>query len=374
MRGLRVAALLLGAGLALSAASAAHAQLGANDNATPINIQADNGIEWQQNQQLYIARGNAVATRGPASIKADTLIAHYRKASGPATTAANTEGNSEIYRIEADGNVVIIRDGRTVVGDHADYDMDQGIGIVTGKALKMTTATDVVTAKDSFEWYDQKQISVARGNAVAVRQGGRTIKGDVLTAYMVKTPPQQQAAAAPGQPAKPATPPAKPAAPSAKTVAATPAPNGAQPAASTGDESKINRIDAQGHVVVVNGPDIGRGDYGVYNAVTDICTLLGNVTIARGTDVATGQYAVMDMKTNISRIMPASTLPGGTRQRVQGLFVKQDLTGGTPASAPGTAPSAANGSSASGTAPNGATASSAAPKGITASGAAPKGQ
>jgi lipopolysaccharide export system protein LptA len=319
MRGLRLAALLLGAGLALLPAGLARAQLGPTDNGVPINIQADNGIEWQQNQQLYIARGNAVGTRGPATIKADTLIAHYRKASGP--TAANTENNSEIYRMEADGNVVITRDSRTVVGDHADYDMDQGIGIVTGKALKMTTATDVITAKDALEWYDQKQIAIARGDAVAVRQGGRTIKADVLTAYMVKVPPQQQQAGTPGQPAKPAPPPAK-------TAAATPgAAPGAPPASSDGDESKINRIDAQGHVVVVNGPDIGRGDYGVYNAVTDICTLLGNVTVTRGTDVVTGQYAVMDMKTNISRIMPASTLPGSTRQRVQGLFVKQDVTG-----------------------------------------------
>jgi lipopolysaccharide export system protein LptA len=367
MLGLRAAALLLGAGLALAVAGAAHAQLGPNDNGTPINIQADNGIEWQQNQQLYIARGNALATRGPASIKADTLIAHYRKASGQAAAAANTEGNSEIYRIEADGNVVITRDGRIVVGDHADYDMDQGIGIVTGKALKMTTATDVITAKDSLEWYDQKQISVARGNAVAVRQGGRTIKGDVLTAYMVKSPAQQQAEATPGQPAKSSAPPVK-------TAAGTPAPSGAPPAAATGDDSKINRIDAQGHVVVINGPDIGRGDYGVYNAVTDICTLLGNVTITRGTDVVTGQYAVMDMKTNISRIMPASTLPGGTRQRVQGLFVKQDLTGAMPAGAPGTAPNAANGGGAASTTPKGGSASSTAPKSITASSAAPKGQ
>ncbi len=317
MRVFRFAALLLVAGLVLLPAGLARAQLGATDNGTPINIQADNGIEWQQDQQLYIARGNAVATRGPATIKADTLIAHYRKASG--ANAANSENNSEIYRIEADGNVVITRDNRTVIGDHADYDMDQGIGIVTGKALKMTTATDVITAKDALEWYDEKQIAVARGDAIAVRQGGRTIKADVLTAYMVKVPAQQQAAA-PGQPAKPAPP--------AKTAAATPAAApGSPPASPEGDESKINRIDAQGHVVVVNGPDIGRGDYGVYNAVTDICTLLGNVTVTRGTDVVTGQYAVMDMKTNISRIMPASTLPGSTRQRVQGLFVKQDVTG-----------------------------------------------
>jgi lipopolysaccharide export system protein LptA len=316
MPAFRISSLLLMAGLALLPTVAARAQLGAGDSGVPINIQADNGIEWQQNTQLYIARGNAVATRSPATIKADTLIAHYRQAKGAA--AANTENNSEIYRIEADGNVVITRDSRTVVGDHADYDMDQGIGIVHGKALKMTTAADVVTARDALEWYDEKQISVARGDAVAVRQGGRTIKGDVLTAYMVKAAPPGQPGA-PGQPAKPAAPPAKPPAVAASGTGAPPAANG--------DESKISRIDAQGHVVVVNGPDIGRGDYGVYNAASDICTLLGNVTVTRGNDVVTGQYAVMDLKTNISRIMPASTLPGSTRQRVQGLFVKQDLSG-----------------------------------------------
>jgi lipopolysaccharide export system protein LptA len=122
--------------------------------------------------------------------------------------------------------------------------------------------------------------------------------------------------------AAPAAEPGKPA------PAAKPAPPPGQPATpADSEESKINRIDAQGHVVVVNGPDIGRGDYGVYNAATGICTLLGNVTVTRGSDVITGQYAVMDLNTNINRIMPASTLPGSTRQRVQGLFVKQDLPG-----------------------------------------------
>src|SRR5258707_7442884 len=127
---------LLAFAAALSPPPSARAQLGTPDNNTPINIQADSGIEWQQNQQLYIARGNAVAIRGPGTIKADTLIAHYREAKCAA--AANTENNTQIYRVEADGNVTIIRDNRTVVGDHADYDMDQGIGIVRGKTLKMT--------------------------------------------------------------------------------------------------------------------------------------------------------------------------------------------------------------------------------------------
>ena len=112
-----------------------------------------------------------------------------------------------------------------------------------------------------------------------------------------------------------------------------------RPAASS-EDSKISRIDAQGHVVVIGATDIGRGDYAVYNATTGICTLLGNVVITRGKDVITGQYAVMDMNRNISRILPASTLPGSTQERVQGVFAKQDLPGQGPAAAPPAPPKA----------------------------------
>jgi len=270
------------AGIAILAAlrlTSASAQLVAPGDNSPLQIQADSGIEWQQNNQLYIARGNAVATRGPSEVHADTLIAHYREIKGgaaaappPGNTAADPGSNTEIYRVEAEGHVTMLREGQTVVGDRAVYDLDQAIMVVTGKALKLTTATDVVTARDSLEWYDQKQIAVARGNAVAVRDG-KTIKADILTAYMVKTKP---ADVKPGTQAKrPAPagtgkPPATPAAAGTGKLPATPAAAGPGTA-----DSKISRVDAQGHVVVTNGLDTGRGDYGVYNAGSGICTVPG---------------------------------------------------------------------------------------------------
>jgi lipopolysaccharide export system protein LptA len=295
-----------------------------NDN-LPLQVQADSGIEWQQNNQLYIARGNAVATRGPSEVRADTLIAHYREIKGgagaappPGNTAGDAGGNTEIYRVEAEGHVTMLREGQTVVGDRAVYDLDQAIMVVTGKGLKLTTATDVVTARDSLEWYDQKQIAVARGNAVAVRNG-KTIKADILTSYMVKTKPAE----------------AKPAEAKSATQAKRPAPAGtgkppATPAAaSTGPgsaDSKISRVDAQGHVFVTSGLDTGRGDYGVYNADNGICTLIDHVVITRAKDVIKGQYGVMDLNNNVSRMLPAAA-PGAPRQRVQGLFVRQDQAG-----------------------------------------------
>jgi lipopolysaccharide export system protein LptA len=289
----------------------------------PVQIQSDSGIEWQQDQHLYIARGNAVASRGPSEVHADTLIAHYREAKG-----GNTGGNTEIYRVEAEGHVTLTRGTQTVVGDRAVDDIDQAAAVVTGKGLKMTTPSDVVTARDSLEWFDQKQVAVARGNAVAIRNG-KTIKGDILTAYMVKTAPGQVKAGAPA-----GRPPSAPAKPQVTPAAAPGGTTGSAPAA----DSKISRIDAQGHVVVSNALDTGRGDFGVYNADTGIATLIGHVVIERGKDVIRGQRGVMDLNNNVSRVLPGDA-PGAPQQRVQGLFVRQEQ--GAPAAAPGASPSRA---------------------------------
>jgi lipopolysaccharide export system protein LptA len=299
----------------------------------PIEVSADHGIEWQQDAQVYIARGNAMAKRGATEVHADTLTAHYRpskgtgdkgtgdKGTGDKTTGDKTTGEggeTEIYRLDADGHVTIKGQRQTVVGDQAVYDVDQQIGIVTGKVLKMTTATDVVTARDSLEWYDQKQIAVARGDAVAVRDV-RVIRADVLTAHMTKDKPQPAA----GKPDK-----AVPAAAQAKPR------NAATPLGADDESSKISRVDAQGHVLVSTQTDVGRGDYGVYNAESGIATLLGNVTITRGPNTVRGEYAVMDLNNNISRMMAAPGTPGAAPTRVEGLFVRQDQPQPAPAGAP----------------------------------------
>lgn len=287
-----------------------------NDN-QPLQIQADSGIEWQQDAHLYIARGNAAAIRGSSEVHADTLVAHYREVKGG---NSNTGGNTEVYRVDAEGHVVMKRGAQTVTGDRAVYDVDRAIAVVTGKNLKMSGPSDTVTARDSLEWYDQKQVAVARGDAVATRNG-KTIKADVLTAYMTKTPvpaagaPNGHQVTAGGKPAvTPAA--AKNAAPGANA-----------------EGSKISRVDAQGHVLITNGPDTGRGDFGVYNAVTGIATLIGNVVIERGKDVIRGQRGVMDLNKNISRMMPGGGGPGEAHQRVQGLFVREAHPAGAPGSA-----------------------------------------
>jgi lipopolysaccharide export system protein LptA len=299
-------------------AAAQGLSLGSVSEDRPIEVSADHGIEWQQDAQVYIARGNAMAKRGTTEVHADTLTAHYRPSKGTGgkgTGNKETGGETEIYRLDADGHVTIKGERQTVVGDQAVYDVDQQIGIVTGKALKMTTATDAVTARDSLEWYDQKQVAVARGDAVAIRDA-KVIRADVLTAHMTKDQPQPAA----GKPEKAAAVQAKPR-------------NAAMPLGDTDESSKISRVDAQGHVLISTQTDVGRGDYGVYNADSGIATLLGNVTVTRGPNTIRGEYAVMDLNNNISRMMAAPAGQGTAPTRVEGLFVRQNQAV-TPAGAP----------------------------------------
>ncbi|MGH7030968.1 MAG: LptA/OstA family protein [Stellaceae bacterium] len=326
-----LAVLIIGA----VAAAAQGLNLGGSANDTsPIDITADAGIEWQQQAQVYVARGHAVAKRGTTEVDADTLTAHYRP-----SKSKTAEGGNEVYRLDADGHVVIRGPNQTVVGDQAVYDIDRQLAIITGKALRLTTPTDVVTARDSLEWYDDKQIAVARGNAIAVR-GDKHIRADVLTAHMTKAPPPA-AAGKPGGAAY-ARGNAREASVKPQAGASKPAAAGAAASDVGAGSSRISRIDAQGNVVVWNATDVGRGDYGVYNADTGIVTLLGNVTITRGQDVIRGQYAVIDLNRNISRIMTVAAKPGAPTPRVDGLFVRQAAGGsGSPSPAKSVPSSAA---------------------------------
>lgn len=261
-------------------------QLGAGGG-RPVAITAESGLEWQQKTHVYIARGHATARRGSMAVEADRLTAHYRSVKGGA-------GSGEIYRINADGHVTINGPKETVRGDHAVYDLDRQIAVVTGKGLKLTTPKYVVTARDSLEWYDAKNIAVARGDAVA-EDGDKRLRADVLTAYLSKSKGNGAAAS---------------------------------PSAASGlagrEKSQIRRIDASGNVVASTPTDVGRGDYGVYDTRTGIVTLLGHVTITRGKNAIRGQYAVVDLNTGVSRMMSLPHKPGTASGPVEGIFVRQN--------------------------------------------------
>jgi lipopolysaccharide export system protein LptA len=306
--------------LALAAPAAAGAQALDLSHGGPVTVTALGGIDWNQNDQTVTAHDDARAVRGDVTVTADRLIAHYRKkGTGPAGAAAHPggeapaavqqaaakpgepggdTGNNEIYRLEADGHVHIFTQTDQAWGDHGVYDIDQAVLVLTGRALKLTTPQDLLTARDAMEYWSQKHMAVGRGDASATSNDGRRITADTLVAYMVDT-------GAPHPPGTPAPPP-KPAKPDKP---------GTDPLESSG---RIQRVEAFGHVQVRTATEIVNGDRGVYVPDTGMARIVGRVHITRGESQLNGAAAIVNMKTGVATIVQT---PGA---RVQGLVVPNE--------------------------------------------------
>jgi lipopolysaccharide export system protein LptA len=223
----------------------------------PIEISAENGIEWKRDARTYTARGNALAQQGDTSIAADTLIAYL-------------DDNDELSRWEAIGNVRIETGQSTSYGDHAEYKESDRLLVLTGKNLKVVTEEQTVTARDQIEYWRDKDVVVAKGNVVIVRQEkNTTIHSDEATAYFrdkVDDP--------------------------------------ATPEDETGD-SEVYQLKARGHVRVDREEQTAFSDHLAYDPDTEIALLTGNVVIHSKENVYRGGRAELDLKNDISRLLPA---------------------------------------------------------------------
>ena len=262
----------------------------------PIEVTARDGIEWRQQEQLVIARGAARAVRGGVTINADMLVARYRPRGGaPVETRPASEGPggaSEIWRLEAEGNVVITTATDRAEGERAIYDMDQAVMVLTGRNLRLTSPDNVLTARDSVEYWPQRRMAVARGDAVVVTKDDKRVRADVLVAYFKEAPTEATA------PQRPQT--ARP---------------GAE--ATPGSSSNLEKVEAYGRVEIRTPEEVVRGDSGVYTPPNGLARLLGDVRIVRGDNTLTGREAIVNMQTGISRLVAS---PG---ERVRGLVVPQ---------------------------------------------------
>lgn len=256
-----IAALLL----PLAPVAAQNLNFGSTDSDLPIEIQADDGIEWKQDSQIFVANGNARATRGEVSVHADQLRAYYRKLA---------DGSSEISRLDAIGNVRIVTTGETAYGDTGVYDIDKSIFILSGKNVRLVTDEDEITADEQLEYYDLKQMAVARGNAVA-RRADRTLKTDVLVAYF-----------------------------------------------SRDDEGKshVYRVEAFDNVHIATAEEDVWGDRGVYNVDSGMATLTGTVRVVRGENTLAGCSAEVNLNSGLSKLKSCA----GDDGRVRGLLLPSE--------------------------------------------------
>jgi lipopolysaccharide export system protein LptA len=267
-----IAVLALGGAPAPRIALAAPAATTATPTAPPagaIAIEADQGIEWQRQARLVIARGNAQAVRGDMQLNAQVLTAHYRE---------RTDGSTEVWKIDAEGDVILKTPGETAFGERGNFNFDKNLMTLTGGTeVGVTTAGSRITARKEITYDTRTRTMIARGDAVAVEED-RTLHGDVITVYLRDKPAEGQ--------------------------------------------SRMRRLEAERNVRLLTGGDDIRADRGTYDVDSGQATMTGSVKILRGPNVLTGCRGEANLKTGVSTLFACTDERRGST-RVQGVILPE---------------------------------------------------
>jgi len=229
-----------------------------------LEVTADNGIEWNKDSKVYVARGNAQVKRGNFSVRGATLTAHYRD---------NAEGKSEIYKVEAAGGVVLKNGDDVARGDRAVYDVDRKVLTMSGDDLSYVSGDTRIVARDSLEYWEVQRTAVARGNAVATRQED-VVRADMLVGFFEERPRADDPRRT---------------------------------------RRELAQIDAIGDVRISNGENVATAARASYDTASKLAQLTGGVEVTRGGDRLNGERAEVNMRTGVYRLLPGAsgTTSGG---------------------------------------------------------------
>ena len=241
---------------------------GLTDSEEPLEVTAKDGIEWYREEKLYIARGDARAVSGTTEVFADLLKAHYRE---------GADGGNEIHLIEAIGAVRIETPNEVVSGDEAQYILDQEVIVLRGRDLKFASrnGSDTITARDSLEYWRDREIAVARGDAQAVHED-KQINADILVAHFEAT---------------------------------------------EGNKQDVNQVDAEGNVTIRTPTDFVVGNKGIYYVKEELARLQGDVKITRDNNQLNGEYAEVNLATGISKLLGSVPGEAASKGRVDALIL-----------------------------------------------------
>ncbi len=236
-----------------------------NNSDAPIEISAQESLEWLQSTYEYKATGDVVVTQGELTLNADNLIANYDNNSGD---------NLNITMITATGNVVVKDAGNTAYGDKITYNLQTKEIILTGENIKLVAPEQTITARDSLTYNTQSGQAKAIGNA-KIKTQKETLQASTITANFSKNPQ-----------------------------------NGNQ---------ELSTAVASNNVKITTDEEVITGKNGVYNAQKNTATITGNVKIQRGPNSLEGNRAIVNLSINVSQMFGDKK----SGKRVKGVFFPQ---------------------------------------------------
>jgi lipopolysaccharide export system protein LptA len=129
----------------------------------PIEIVSDR-LEAYNEKRMVIFSGNAVATQGGRTIRADVLTLYYKEGKQPAAPpSGESEGPGELERVEAKGHVTISEGDRIVTGDEGVFEQDAQKITMTGNAV-MREGANIIRGDRIFVFLNENR-GVVEGTA-----------------------------------------------------------------------------------------------------------------------------------------------------------------------------------------------------------------
>ena len=222
-----------------------------NNADNPIEIFAEEGIEWHKSKKKYVAIGNAKALSGTLSLESDQIEAFYDE---------KESSNMNIKEVKAQNNVVV-KDNKMKItgGNYAEYNISKDYFLIMGKNIILTSESNILKSKQKLEYWRQKNIAIATGDAEAKKNNEFIVSADKLVWYLKET--------------------------ERKTM--------------------VKKLLGFKNVSIKTNNEVAFSDKAIYNNETEICKLFGNVKLQRGDSFMLGEYAEVDLKNGISKLLPA---------------------------------------------------------------------
>ena len=238
-------------------------------NGEPVEIYAEQGIEWHKNDNKYLAIGNAIAKSGKMSVNSDRIEAFYEE---------SDNSGMDIKLVKAHRNVIVTDENLKIVGGKlAEYNLRKDYFSIFGKNLILTSQENKLESNNKMEYWRTKGVAIASGKAKAQKGNEFKIKAEKLVWYLNE------------------------------------------------NDKKIDvkKIFGFENVSIYTNNEVAFSDKALYNKITGICKLFGNVKLQKGDSFLTGDYAEVDLNKGISKLLPAPNFDKLNENRVRALIDKK---------------------------------------------------
>ena len=238
-------------------------------NGEPVEIYAEQGIEWHKNDNKYLAIGNAIAKSGKMSVNSDRIEAFYEE---------SDNSGMDIKLVRAHKNVIVTDENLKIIGGKlAEYNLRKDYFSIFGKNLILTSQENKLESNNKMEYWRTKGVAIASGKAKAQKGNEFKIKAEKLVWYLNEND----------------------------------------------KKIEVKKIFGFDNVSIYTNNEVAFSDKALYNKENGICKLFGNVKLQKGDSFLTGDYAEVDLNKGISKLLPAPNFDKLNENRVRALIDKK---------------------------------------------------